>query len=721
MEISNDKCDRFLNNVSVDHRLVGLEVLMSPFAAHTYAQRLAMLASHLPQAMVVKGGEFPRIASGYENQMGDYEFNSAQLENDVTILSVIPKYVTGCGVNPIRENPHKIVIYRDNSTGVCSYLTIDNYTQCMDGYGYRNKIINEHYLSDTNYVPAGTKFTTSPIHTDKGYGLGLNVNAAYLSLDGVTKDAFIISDELASRMTSIAIRTLEIRISPNQIPLNIYGNDFEYKFMPDIGEMVGDDSLIMCLRTITPQSYITDMASSSMTTPQYLTDKCYTVPHNNTTVIDIDVLANYSTCKDLPQIYEQVTKYREGANRYFTRIIETYNVIRKQGYECSPTLQNLVTTAYARLLAENVRVPEYGKRAAIKLVRKKDPVEFLTIRIKYMYENVVAKGYKITNRTGAKGVVASIRPKEQMPVDAWGTRADIIVTPEAIPNRMIPSALYEEHITRASMFVSKRVASLLRGEIPDGIDQSLFEAPITPDQYGAWTYFYQYIKMVNGNMCDVLDQVCYNDEMKRACLEDVVENGIYLIMPPYMGHVDGEFILNLDKKFPAPISPVTFQMEDAFGVLRNVRTKDPISIGSIYIYLLCKIPHLKSSGVAYTNQFKTPIQTSKEQKSRYPISQTPLRMGEDEVRNLSMAIGIGPVLRLIGLYANSTDGVQTMCKALLTSDNPSAIDRVNLSTDYLVETNNIASMVQHMFATMGFTTNDLITNGEEVLNAIPLK
>lgn len=718
--IASDKCKKFLNNIAVDHRFVGLEVLMSPFAANTYSQRLAMLASHLSQAMVIKGGEYPRISSGYENQIGEYEYNSATLENDATILAVIPKYVTGCGVNPIRENPHKLVIYRDNNTGICSYLTIDTYTQCMDGFGYRNKIINEHYLSEMNYVPGGTKFTTSPIHTDKGYGLGMNVNAVYLSLDGVTKDAFIISDELASKMTSLAIRTLEIRISPNQIPLNIYGNEFEYKFMPDIGEMVGEDSLIMCLRTITPQSYLTDMSHSSINTPQYLTDKCYTVPHNNATVIDIDVFVNYSACRDLPQIYEQINKYREGAIRYYTRIIETYNHIRKYGYPCSPTLQNLITTAYARLLSENVKLPEYGKRSAIRLVRKKDPIEFINIRIKYMYENIVAKGYKITNRTGAKGVVASIRPKEQMPVDDYGVRADIIVTPEAIPNRMIPSALYEEHINRTSLFVSRRITQLLNGVFPPDIDQSLFELPITADQHGAWNYFYEYVKTVNSNMCDVLDDICYNDEMKRLCLEDIIKDGIYLIIPPYLKHIDGEFILHLDKKFPAPISPVTFQIEDAFGELRTVRTKKPISIGSIYIYLLCKIPHLKSSGVAYTNQFKTPIQTNKEQKNRYPISQTPLRMGEDEVRNLIMAVGVGPVLRLIGLYANSTDGVQAMCKALLTSDTPSAIDRINLSTDYLVKTNNISNMVQHMFATIGFTTNETIENGEEVLNGISL-
>lgn len=716
MESDNVKMNsEFLSNVAVDHRLVGLEVLMSPFAAHTYSQRLAMLASQLPQAMVLNGGDFPRIASGYENQIGGYEYNSVGVDEDVTVLAVIPKYITGHGVNPIRENPYTTVIYRSNATGECSYLNVDTYTQCMDGYGYRNKRMNEHYLSEDNYVPAGTKFTTSPIHTEHGYGLGINVNAAYLGVDGVTKDAIIISESLAKKMTSTAIRTLEIRISPNQIPLNIYGDDFEYKFMPDIGELVGADSLIMCLRSITAQSYLLDMANESINKPQYLTDRCYTVPHNNTSIIDIDVLVNYNTCKNLSPIFDQITKYREGINRYFLRVIETYNVIRKGGHKCTPILQNLVTTAYARLLADNVRIPEYSKKAAIKLVRKKDPVEFITIRIKYKYDNIVAEGYKLTDRNAGKGVISKILPDDWLPVDEYGFRADAIITPEAIPNRMIPSSLYEVHITRCDEFVRARISQLMNGNIPSDIDVSLFTLPITPDKSGAWNYFYEYMTTINANIGSILDQVCFNDTLKYEQLVDVVDNGIYHIIPPYLESISDKFILELDKKFHTPEGTVKFTMLDAFGYPKE-HTRSGVSIGSKYMYLLCKIPHLKSSGVAYTNQYKTPIQTSKEQKSRYPISQTPLRMGEDEVRNLIMAVGAAPVLRLMGIYANSTDGVQAMCRALLTADKPSAIARVNLSTEYVVNTNNIVAMVQHMFATIGFTTNDIVHNGEELIN-----
>lgn len=390
----------FLDNVACDPRLVGLETLLAPFAAHTSSQRLAMLSSHANQALVLHGGEPPRVGTGFESMIGEYEFDPTKREQDIQILAIIPKYIIGTGAFPIRNNPTITVIYRGNSDGKVNYFHLNTFTKCMDGYGYENKWQNTHYLSVGNYVPRDVKFTSSPIHKGNFYSMGTNANTAYMSLDGVTKDAFIISESLAKKLNSSAIKTIDFKVSPEQIPLNLYGNDMEYRFMPDIGEQVREDGLLCCFRKPTDDTFISDTMGDALSAPQILHDLTYVVPYN-ATIMDITIDINRNYKNRIPEnIYTQMIKYKESINQYYLKIIEAYQRAVADNTPISSPFNTLVTDAYAMLLAEGIRVPGFNKRMNISLMKKKDPIEFMHISVTYMYDNVVANGYKISDRQG---------------------------------------------------------------------------------------------------------------------------------------------------------------------------------------------------------------------------------------------------------------------------------------------------------------------------------
>ena len=261
----------------IDHRVAGLEVLLNPFGVFDSSPRLDMVSKHLTQALIMQGNEPPLIFSGYETVVGEQCFDTSEREHDAEIVSVIPKYLFTSS-QYMTENPELTVIYRDIESKKIDYFTVSKYSKGTDGYGYYNTLINQHLLTPGTYLPKETRLTRSPANQGADYNLGTNVNVAYMTHPVGQDDAFGISRSFANKATTKSVRTMTIRIPPNQHPLNLYGDELEIKFMPDIGERVREDGIICGFRTPTNTTFMADTLSSRITKPQYLHDKLYREP-----------------------------------------------------------------------------------------------------------------------------------------------------------------------------------------------------------------------------------------------------------------------------------------------------------------------------------------------------------------------------------------------------------------------------------------------------------
>lgn len=705
--------ESFCGNCSVDPRFLGIGPLLSAYSEKDSSQRLMMYGAHLPQAMVISGAEPPEVGTGFELLVGNYEFNPSKRENDIQVLAVIPKYVAGCGAYPIKanSNPMITVIYRDNKTGEVNYFDLHKYTKGSDGHGYENQLMNTHMLTKDNYVPKEVQFQTSPCHKNGMYGLGLNVNTAYVSLESITDDAFVISESLAKRCQSLAIRTVNFQVGLNKLPLNLYGDESEYKFMPDIGEAIRSDGILCGFREPDAVSYVSDTQYSALSRIQPLHDTLYFAQHPESVVIDVNIYVN-KKYKIPKNIYYQIQKYQDQNTRYHTAIVEAYNEAKARGYPISFAFNTLVTRSYALLRADGKsKIPGLSVKPNITLIQKKDPIEFLSISITYMYPNEVAPGYKFTGQCGDKGVACTILPDNMMPVDKYGIRADMLLDPASVFNRMNPGQLYIQETTRKNRFMQWRLNHMKNGgnvyepftiTLPDGT-QSDPIPPLPPDVVCSTPYelLLQYFHDMNpkyGEMVKASMQT--SGEIDDLLLESIF-NKIYLIMPPFLNHTSPEWFLEMDRKYPSPATSVLITTVRRNGNLKYDWTLNPVTIGSKYVYCLCKIPQLKSSGPGYINQHKTPIHPSSHAKLQYPISQTPVRAGEDEVRNMTMAVGPAPIARMIALHANSPEGLAKMMNSLVHDPHPTKINRIGATTRELINTNCINMTTQHLFSTFG--------------------
>lgn len=397
---SRYKPEPYLENTKAPVQLLGLAPLLAPFVDHVSSQRGMMFSNHLPQAQCVQGSEMPKIMTGYETILGDYEYNTTERDQGIQILETIPRFVVNSGIYPIRMNPSYTIIYRGEKDNKIGYFPLEKYTYRSDGYGYLNKWPNMQLINKGNYIPQETKLCTSPIHNGNAYGLGTNLKCAYMSIPQVTEDAVVISKTAAKKLGTLGMGRISFKILPNQLPLNLYGDDDEYRFMPDVGEQVHEDGILCALRTPTPDSIIADTLPESLHQIQHLHDTVLYAPAG-ADIVDVNVYINRKCKVKTPkEMFAQAEKYRAAISEYYLRIWDAYREISKDGYELTPEFNTLVTNALSNLLADGVRIPGYAKKADVTLVKKKEPIEFIYLTVTYAYQKPTGLGSKLTGRFG---------------------------------------------------------------------------------------------------------------------------------------------------------------------------------------------------------------------------------------------------------------------------------------------------------------------------------
>lgn len=675
----------YLSNSNIDPRILAMEGNLLPLGQFISTQRGSMFSSNLPQFMCIFGAEHPKVFGGYETQVGKYEFDSTHRDQDVHIIAKIPKYSVTIGPDQILENPTWTIVYIGSKDKKIGYFTVNSHTKLSDGFGYRNNISNLHRLNDGAYVEKDDVFSTSPIHDKNKYMYGTNCNVAYMTIPETNNDAFVVSKSLANKMRYLSMGTIYISIKEDDLPLNLMGDETEFRIFPDIGTGVGENGILCGIRPYNPQSFLSDTTEDSLSRPEQLHDRLYRIDPFST-IVDVEVYMSPTGFKKAKGMhtYQQIVKYQEQLHTYYQRIIDVYKEYSMKGYEISPEFNNLVSRCMFFNSTSNKT-----KGLKIKLSNRKEPINFIHLKITYATEKNISRGYKITGRDGAKGVVSEIRDDEHMPVDEHGFRADIIQSPQGSFNRMNPSQLYEQYINRSSEIVRQRLETM--------------------DIETAYNYLLSYISFINPNYGNLVANK--TQDCKEEFITQVLKEGIYLNIIPFQENINENFILELTEKFQIPISPVTYyQPTDGKGNVKKIKTKKNVCIGEKYVMLLCKIPHVRSVGFAHVSQFKSPVKVNdKDLKYQHPTSQTPIRFGEDETRNKTMLEDPKTIARISGLYANSPEAVEKLEFELLNSKNPSAISTVPMSTEEIIKNNNNIRIMKHMMGAVGV---DLTKDGE---------
>ena len=668
----------YLDNLTSDLRQIGFPSCICPFAQHTSASRLEMLSRHIKQALIVNKPEFPYIFTGYETETGNYTYNESTRDCDAEVLAVVPKY----NIHDIRgHSKFTIILRRDD--GPIDYVDVERYTAGTEGFGYENDII---IPKPNTYLAKEDVLQKSRAHNGDEYMLGVNCNVAYMTMMETIEDAMMISETAADKLSSIEINKKTINVSIDMHPINMYGDDFDFKFIPDIGDTVGDDGILCAFRRLESDIFSAMASPDSLKYPQLQHDRVYYVPPN-AQIIDMDFyVAKSKNTKPFPQsIYGQVEKYREGARIYWQKILDLYRQFSSQNIQFTPKFRTLVTAAMRRLYIENVRVPEMPHNANLQYVSKKnEPVRYLQIDVTYMARRSVNVGAKITDRYGAKGIVCRILKDEHMPTDEQGFRADVVIDPASVIKRMNTGQLYEQAINRTSELVRRRV-------------QKEYEE----DSMRAAHTLFKYYHDINPMYAKKVEAVKNTPKKAKDHVEHIIKNGIYLNIPPLLETMTTSLYQKLEA-WGYIESPVTLTPYDNDGrPMETFKTHKSVCIGAKYIYILCKEPAPASPGVAHVSQHGIPIRPPKYDKGTFPIRQTPFKLGVDEFRFAIMNVKAEDFMRFVSLQANSLSGVSRTVETILSSDYPTRIKNVPISKEELIATNGPVSLLHTMMRTIG--------------------
>ena len=390
---------------------------INPFVATTSSARSYMMSSHHSQRLVLNNGDEKIIQSGLEKQLSTNTL-SKKCDSDMEVIRVINRY-NGISSNYANTITEKLVIVENLKTGEIDYIELP-YKSVMQGhFGFKYKW-NQDVLDTMipgSILKEGTILADSPAVTkNDGYKYGINANIALITLPETDKDGVIISESMAKRLSFDLFEERVIEFGSNNFALNIYGNEYEYKPFPDIGEKIAPHSVLMALREYDEK--LSPALSSINDVREFdpVFDKCTYVRGpgedielypgctvESGVVVDIKAYFNPKFKKDT---YVGTTgvidKYVNGLKKYYSEIIETYESLRNEYYKrtngqslpISNKLHKLIIDAYAIANPNNDKISYTSRNEVTDIYRLVFTIKYTIVPgVGYPLNTGVCNGY----------------------------------------------------------------------------------------------------------------------------------------------------------------------------------------------------------------------------------------------------------------------------------------------------------------------------------------
>lgn len=662
--------------------LIGSIVDLSPFVKNISSQRLQMFGSHVSQHPPVKGATEPMITTGAANEYAKYMFDVKMPEDGIILktFQMYPKQMSG----GIKKNPLTVVFYeainsdQDKIGVVFLNPYVQNHTSHDFGYELKpTKALSN--LVEGARIPGGTVFLSAPsVSKNQSFMYGVEHNVAFMSIPQVIEDGAVVSESFCRKNATTGIARRVLNFGRNTFPLLLNGTAENPKILPDIGEVIRDDGILVAIREYDPLMAPIDMHPKNIVTPNHIFDKFERVLHAGARVINIEVQCNENiTNPAMPEVMEtQLRKYYEGEQRFYKNISDYYVSLKrkygaKHGFQngrsevhpivnvLTPETNNFITHCLGMVGLDNSRV---------KKSYKGDSIDRWRVVVTLEYDIIPTVGYKITNCGGGKCVIVDVKPDADMPINAHGVRADVIMDGDSTIKRKNPGVTFEQYINSASQHVRYRMEQMVANGDRSGAKALLFDyySKMAPEMYEAYT-----------------NEDFFNEKDRDEIFENVLNNqelngGIQLFMSSST-RVNGIDAVRVAKNhFPPPFEPVTYR--DGSGEL--VTTVSNFIIGSMYIMLLEKIAEdWGASSIVKRQHFGIPAKLSAVDKYSTLGRETSTRtVGESEARLYAAVYGGKEIGHRIE-QNNSGEALDIIAESLFSAEKPTNLGRWCITGD----------------------------------------
>ena len=358
------------------------------------------IKTHTRQCIPLINRQVPFIRTGWEEQYLDYS----------SFL--------------YRAKDSGIIIYKDDNLMIAKYNNGRGEIIKMDSLygnkeGFDKMLYTKYNINDTFKKNDILAHHTSI--TDEGFlALGINLKATYISHPMNYKDAIIISESCAQKMSTRIVHE-EIIDCTDTIPILWNNNHISY---PQ-GTYVSKATPIFVVKQRNPKNPM-NIISTGEELLSPASGKLY-----------------YKIIVD--EIVRTQNEEDYYANLYKDEIIREEAIESKiqELYNMEDLKESLEANAYI-----NYYCPQLHKHRSGK-----------SIMLKYwiVEECPIIVGCKLSNRHGNKGVVSKIYPDKEMPRDRFGEYADVVVNSMTITSRMNVGQLFELHINRANQLYTSKI------------------------------------------------------------------------------------------------------------------------------------------------------------------------------------------------------------------------------------------------------------------------
>lgn len=425
---------------------------------------------------------------------------------------------------------------------------------------------------EVDYLEKGQRLTKLPSLFDKGgveeFADGVPLSTVTISHPDLIEDSYDISETAAKMLMAYGHRIIEFSLRSDEYLLDTYGTygaDMQWhpRFMPDVGEAIRDDGLVIAIRRHDPLYAGLEMSAGELRHPSPYFDVCEYVdadpehhknplPTNGSRVIDIQVwrdetaVVNRGLGEDncilcTEQNKSELDKYALALKSYYIDILHFYFSVEDkeevvwstQAYtliyqalaaalpdvynQYSATINKIVNRAikHGDFSQDAVRNKLMGKLPKPQPRKLKDPITTYTVRIVVSYPIPATTSTKIADRSGVKGVVGKVIPDDKMPVDEDGRIVHVMRAQNAAQRRSTFGGLFHIYWNAASEQLKLRLKPMLEAN-------QLTEA---------WTILIDYLGRYNPAWAEMVNDAYPTQELQMELWKDIYDFTIRIWLP----------------------------------------------------------------------------------------------------------------------------------------------------------------------------------------------
>lgn len=682
------------------------------------ASRGAMLTNNLGQFLLINGATRRRLRSGLETRFAETTFKH-EFTKDVEIIKTIHRFPPTNNKDSIRYNPQTIVIYEEHDTMEIDVMDITKNHCIHQAFGFSYKTTDNYdRLATGQRFNAGDVVAKSPIVTDDGdYMFGIETNCAFMSLPEGVEDGLLVSESWLNKIIPKRFEEVSFNIGSRHIPTNFNGIDdgdeTSFKIFPDIGEYVSPTGLLASLREYNETDAVVNLRPEAMMNPDYIHDNTIYV-HKGARVVDVRVERNDRIMKNVltpTGTDAQLWKYYNAEMVFHKAVLDTYwDLYKRRGkkLKIGVKFNQLVREALCHLHSnpeyKNFPGSEMFNGITVDKLYRNSKIDEWRVTVLLESESVPSNGFKITTVHGGKTVIVAVWPDEDMPVDKFGNRADVVMDDKSITKRINPATFIEQYINASGRDVVKRIREAL------DIDVSEMSRSMLNDFFSGRSnqklldeqllYLRAWYAVVSPPMNEILDSEEYlaKPNALNEHLKTVVINGHYIEFATDNPVFVPEMIRLLKAHFRPDFSPVRLRCGD--GTLGW--TEDDILIGSCYMMILEKTGEDWSSvSSPKLSHYGTTARLTNFDRNESPVRlQATKTLGETEIRALMAAMNPVDFADILDALNNPQVHKQQH-RSVITADNPADIDKSTDREEIPIGGHRPSNFVNHIFNAAG--------------------